>query len=232
MVRALFIDMLEGRVGAEVYDPYRRKLGILVSFDSEVDGRVTKVSVLLYGSGEIRDYAPDAIEIEGDRIIVKPAWKTFAEKTRESYKRAVRRMKHLEEMYHKKEIPAQVYREFAKRLEKEIRKLRDQLTKVREMIQKRKRELEIERDMVIRSKTALRLSFLSGEIRPDAYRTAFEKLKDIEESIELEWKDLEETLKKLDEFEEVKISNEQKKIEEETAVAPSAAQPIPVKIIE
>ncbi len=231
MVRALFIDMLEGRVGSEVYDPYRRRIGVLVSFDSELDGRVTKVSILVHGTGEIHDYLPESIEIEGDRIIVKPEWKTLADKTRDSYRRAIERYKRLEELYHQKEVPEHIYREFATKLDKELRRLREQLTKVREMIKRRKSELEIEHEMLIRSKTALRISYMSGEIRSDAFRAAMEKIKSMEESIKLEMKDLEETLKKLEEVESLRnVAASEKKVEEPTPT--TSTQPIPVKIIE
>ncbi len=239
MVRALFSDMLEGKVGSEVLDPYKRKVGVLVGFTSELDGRVTKIEVMLYGSGQVRDYTPEAIEISNGIIIVKPEWKTKAEKTTREYEKAAKRFEGLRELYNKKEIPPQIYKEYAKRLEKRMKALREQIAQVKEMIKKRMSELEDERLLIIRTKTELKMLLMSGDIMSTDYTKAMERLREQEQIIQREMKDLEETLKRLEDIEvrSFSISEEEKKaskanVGEDKLDIPTGTSPIPVKIIE
>ena len=237
MVRALYADNLEGKVGSTVFDPYKRQVGILVGFSADFSGNIEKVSILTFGDGTIHDYKPDAIEIHGGIVILKPDWKVAAERVATQYTKAVKKLEAVKEMYRKGEITREIYDKFAKRLEAGIKKLREEMARAKEMIRRRKTILEAELDSIKVSKVNLRMALYAGEMSRDDYTKAMDKLREHEERVKKEIKDLEATLKKLEEIEirTMETIEEEKgkeeKHEEEKANIMASQEPIPVKII-
>ena len=240
MVRALFADNLEGKIGSVVLDPYGRKVGVLVGFSADFDSHVEKVSILTFGDGKIHDFKPEAIDLRNGIIILKPEWKVSAERVATQYAKAVKKLEAVKEMKRKGEITAEIYNQFAKKLEASIKRLRDEMARVKEMMKKRKSALEAELDSIKVSRVNLRMALYAGELSRDDYNRAWDKLNEHEEKVKNEIRDLEAMLKRLEELEiraveaiseEEKHKEHEKTAEDKTANIMGAQEPIPVKII-
>ena len=246
----LTVDELQEFIGETVYDPYGRVVGQLVSIDSDVDGTVISVAVE-DDHREVFFIEADAIHIEGGRLIAWPQWRVKAHKVLASYRRALKRMKSLEEMYSRNEIPSTVYHEMKKRLDKNIERLKDEARKLKSMMTTRIHEIEDSNLKLDRAIANLKVSYMSGELSERAYKAAIERLRAAKESNTQELEDLKNTRNKLEALEAGTITPAEKPRHEEKPVAkqpaapaavseekaPSAPsvegiQPIPVKLIE
>ncbi len=240
MVRALYADNLEGKVGSIVLDPYGRKVGILVGFSSDFNSYVERVSILVFGDGKIHDYKPEAIEIRNGIVILKPEWKVSAERVATQYIKAVKKLEAVKEMHRKGEITREIYDQFAKKLEASIKRLRDEMVKVKELMKRRKSTLEAELDSIKVSRVNLRMALYAGELSRDDYNKAWDKLNDHEEKVKKEIDDINNMLKRLEELEiraveaigeeEKHGKSEEKQVEEKPNIV-ATQEPIPVKII-
>ncbi len=238
----IYAEDLDKKVGSTVLDPFGRKIGILVGFDVELDGRVTKVFVRSLDGREITDYDVEAVKIEGGTVIIKPKWLTQAEKLRDQYIKIVKKLEAVREMYRRNEIPRDLYREFAGKLERRFRSMKEELSKVKDELRRRREELKIELDMIARTRIVLRMSFASGDLSKEAYMKSMEEINNHEEKVKRELSQLEEMLKKLEEIEvkPVSFSEEEEHGKEESGEKSSGEipasitpqGPIPVKIIE
>ncbi len=238
-VAPLTIDQLQAYIGETVYDPYGRVLGKLVSLDSDVDGVVT--SIALEDEKHSLSFIPaSSVRIESGKIVVLPEWKVLANNTLSSYATALKRVKGLEDMYSRNEIPSQVYRELRKKLDASLSRLKEESKKLREKIRKRMGDLEDENLKLERAIANLKVSYFAGEISEKSYKIAIDFLRKAKDSNAKELDDLRAVLKKIESLEsglyEAKhetrehAKEEEKGIAQEEAEIPSV-QPIPVKII-
>lgn len=240
----LTVDRVQEFIGETVYDPYGRVAGRLVSFESDVDGTVQNV-VVETESRDIRFIPAEAIEIKDGRVIVWPEWKVVAYKVIASYQRALKRLKGLEDMYSRNEIPSVVYHEMRKRLNASLSKLKDEAKKLREMITQRMHEIEDSNLKLDRAIANLKVSYMAGEIGEKAYKTAIEHLRGAKDSNARELEDLKSTKNKVEALENgaldlVKSRTSESKPEAKKQPEPVKApappiqglQPIPVKVIE
>ena len=239
MARApLLVEQVQELIGETVYDPYGRVLGRLVSFESDVDGTVQRIVV----ENEYKDvsfYSSESVEIKDGRIIVWPEWKTLAFKVIASYQRAIKRLKGLEEMYSRGEIPGAVYHEIRKKLSKSLDQLKDEAKKLKEMITHRLHEIEDNNLKLDRAIANLKMSYLAGEISEKAYKTAIERLRSAKDSNTKEVEDLKSTRSRVESLEsgaftktEAKPAKAEEEKKEPTAAGIEGIQPIPVKLIE
>ncbi|NOZ89567.1 MAG: hypothetical protein GXO15_06555 [Crenarchaeota archaeon] len=237
MARApLLVDSVQELIGEIVYDPYGRVLGRLVSFESDVDGTVQRIVV----ENEYKDITfigSESVEIKDGRIIVWPEWKTLAYRVIASYQRALKRLKGLEEMYSRGEVPGAVYHELRKKLSRSLDKLKEDAKKLKEMINHRLHEIEDNNLKLDRAIANLKMSYLAGEISEKAYKAAIERLRSAKDSNTKEVEDLKSTRSRIESLESGAIlKTETAKPKEEKEEKPPTAiegiQPIPVKLIE
>jgi len=243
----LTVDELQDFIGETVYDPYGRVVGQLVSIDSDVDGTVISVAVE-DDHREVFFIEAAAVHIEGGRLIAWPQWRVKAHRVLASYRRALKRMKSLEEMYSRNEIPSTVYHEMKKRLSRDLERLKEEAKKLKSMMTTRIHEIEDSNLKLDRAIASLKISYMSGELSERAYKAAIERLRAAKESNTQELEDLKNTRNKLEALEAGTITTEKPRheekptakqpapahAEEKPAAAPSVEgiQPIPVKLIE
>jgi len=255
----LLVESVQSLIGETVYDPYGRILGSLVSFESDVDGSVQTI-VVENAYKDIVFIPSEAVEITDGRIIVWPEWRVIANRLIASYQRALKRLKGLEEMYSRGEVPGAVYHELRKRLSNSLDKLKEEAKKLRTLITERMHDIEDENLKLDRAIANLKVSYLAGEISEKAYKIAIERLRSAKDSNARETEDLKTIKARIEALEtgtvaftktgqpsiehrakthektSAKTSTTHVKEEETTeeAKAPSieGIQPIPVKLIE
>jgi hypothetical protein len=242
----LTVDVVQQMIGETVYDPYGRVLGRLVSLESDVDGTVQNI-VVESEDKRLRFIPAEAVDVSEGRIIVWPDWKVLAYRVLESYQRALRRLKGLEEMYSRNEISGTVYQELRRKLSQSLSRVRDEAKKLKSMIKSRMDEIEDDNLKLDRAIASLKVSYLAGEIGEKAYKSAIERLRSAKDSNAKELEDLRQTSAKLESLESGALklgkaparteekAEEKRKKEEKTASPVEAIQgiqPIPVKVIE
>ncbi|ABM80649.1 CdvA-like protein [Hyperthermus butylicus] len=244
MARApLTVDVVQQMIGETVYDPYGRVIGKLVSLESDIDGTVQQI-VVETENKDIKFIPSEAVEVSEGRIIVWPEWKVLAYKVLASYQRALKRLKGLEEMYSRNEIPAAVYQELRRKLNQSLARVRDEAKKLKSLIKSRIDEIDDNNLKLDRAIANLKVSYMAGEISEKAYKTAIEYLRSAKDSNTRELEDLKKTGAKLESLETgtIEISKTAKKKESKPASreekheakppAIEGIQPIPVKVIE
>ena len=242
----LTVDVVQQLIGETVYDPYGRVVGKLVSLESDVDGIVQNI-VVESEDKRLKFIPAEAVDVSEGRIIVWPEWKVLAYRVLESYQRALRRMKGLEEMYSRNEISATVYQELRRKLSQSLSRVKDEAKKLKSMIKSRMDEIEDDNLKLDRAIASLKVSYLAGEISERAYKNAIERLRSAKESNTKELEDLRDTRAKLESLEsgaleiaksrpttkEEKKEREEKRREEPSSIEGiQGIQPIPVKVIE
>lgn len=232
----LTIEDVEKYVGQNAIDPYGRTLGKIVSVYSEVDGTVLAVEIKV-SDLEYQTISVDRMTIEGGKVIVNPTWRSEALKVISQVTRAKKRLKALEDLYGRGEIPNHAYVEFKRRVEEQIRRLKEESKKVKEMINRRIYELEDQVLKIEKALTALKMSYIAGEIGERSYKVAADMLRQSRDRNLEEKKDARSTLEKLitvvEEPVSIGIKEERAKAKEAPkAETPAGEQPIVVQVLE
>lgn len=176
MVISYTVDTIDKYIGQKVKDPYQRVVGSLASLYSDIDGNVKAVEVL-FGDAYFKTIPADRILIQKDEIILLPEWKYNAMKVIERLERARRRAKALDDLYAKGEIARSAYEEFKNQVSKDLDLLKKDATEAKEMIKKRIGELEDQVVQIEKAITALKMSYIAGEIGERGYKPAADILR-------------------------------------------------------
>ncbi len=194
------VDILDKYIGQKVKDPYNRSLGTLASIYSEVDGTVNAVEIL-FGDSVFKTVEASRITIHNGELVLLPEWKYLALRVIDRLERARRRAKALEDLYAKGEIPKHAYEEFKAKVKRDLDNLKEEARRTKTVIKNRINELEDQIVQIEKALTALKMSYIAGEIRERGYKTAAEALRqgrdrDLEEKNEA--KKIIETIQKLE----------------------------------
>ncbi|MET1128352.1 MAG: CdvA-like protein [Thermoproteota archaeon] len=234
----LTVESIQSLIGETVYDPYGRILGKLVSFESDVDGTVSSI-VVETEARDVKFYPAPHVEVKDGRVVVQPEWRILSDQVIASYQRALRRLKGLEDMYSRNEVPASVYHEFRKKLDASLAKLRSEASKLKTMLSQRMREIEDANLRLDRAIASLKVSYLAGEVGEKQYKLAIENLRSAKDSYSKELDDLKRVKSRLESLEagSLEVLKREEK-EQESTEAPEqqmpihGIQPIPVKVLE
>lgn len=241
----MLVESLQEFIGETVYDPYGRVVGSLVSFESDADGVVQSI-VIENAYKDIVFVSSDAVEIRDGRLIVWPEWKVLASRVIDSYQRTLKRLKGLEDMYSRGEIPSTVYNELRKKLSTSLDKLKEETKKLKSMLATRQNEIEDNNLKLERAIANLKVSYLAGEVTEKAYKAAIERLRSAKESNAKEVEDIKNARSKIDALESGAVaivkpeakteqpgkSEAKEKEEAQTVVGlEKPTQPIPVKLV-
>ena len=170
------VDLLDKYIGQKVKDPYNRFIGTLASIYSDVDGSVNAVEIL-FGDTEFRTVEAEKLAIHNGEIVLLPEWKYLALKVIDRLERARRRAKALEDLYAKGEIPKHAYEEFKGKVKRDLDYLKEEAKKTKEVIKQRIHELEDQIVQIEKALTALKMSYIAGEISERGYKTAASALR-------------------------------------------------------
>uniref|UniRef100_A0A7J3ZLJ9 CdvA-like coiled-coil domain-containing protein n=1 Tax=Fervidicoccus fontis TaxID=683846 RepID=A0A7J3ZLJ9_9CREN len=218
------VDMIEKYIGQKVKDPYDRTIGTLTSVYSDVDGVVNAVEILL-GDSVFKTFEARMLTIKNGELVLLPEWKFKSMKIIEKLERGRRRARALEDLYSKGEIPKHTYDEFKAKLTRDLERLKGEAKEVKELIRKRIHELEDQIVQAEKALTALKVSYIAGEIGERGYKPAVDILRqgrdrNLEEKsdakrvleliqrleaagVELEWEQEERALEKVEEGESI-----------------------------
>lgn len=170
------VDSMDKYIGQKIKDPYQRAIGSLVSIYSDIDGNVKAVEVLL-GDVQFRTLPADRIIIQKDDVILLPEWKYNARKVIERMERAKARAKALDELYAKGEIPKHAYDEYKNNVARDLESLKKDANDAKDLIRKRINELEDQIVQIEKAITALKMSYIAGEIGERGYKPAVDILR-------------------------------------------------------
>ncbi len=235
---ALMVDEVERYVGLEVKDPYGRKVGRIVALYSEVDGTVTGVE-LEVNEDTFTTISADRIKITEDgELQIIPEWKAEALSLIKQLDKAKRRIKALDDLYSKNEIPRHAYEEFRKKVEKSLSALKIRAREVKQMLRKRTHVLEDTIIQIEKAMTALKMSYLAGELSEKGYKSAVEALRQAKDKAVEEKEDIKKILNRIEKLErepvEIKLPSSQKTETPSPKVeAPETSEaPILVQVVE
>lgn len=173
---SLKVDRVEEYLGQSISDPYGRKVGHIIGFYSDPDGNITSFEVS-FGDSYYREIPVDMFKFDSNGIVMLPEWEYEAVKIERRLETVKKRLAALEELYGRKEIPQHSYEVFKKRLTDAIAKLSEESKKVKEELRKRIHDIEDQIVEIERAMTAVKMSYIGGEITEKPYRLAMEHLR-------------------------------------------------------
>jgi len=233
----LTIETIGECLGKPVIDPYGRRIGFLVSFYSDVDGRVKYVEVNI-GDYEYREIPVDRIKISPEGIVVIPEYEYEAIIVENRLKNIKGRLASLEELYSKKEIATHVYESLKKKLEEELAAVKAKSKDVKEALRKKLHEIEDQIAEVEKSMGALKTSYLAGEISEKPYLTAIDIMKKSLEILQREKDNVKKHVDKIESLEALPLAPAiglQQAIETQqvkTTQSSQSTQPLNVVVVE
>ena len=163
-------------LGKPVVDPYGRRLGYIVSFYSDADGKVVAVEVN-FNDQEYKEVPIERFNFAGDTAVLIPEHEYKAVLVENRLKIIKSRLASLEDLYSKKEIPTHAYELFKKKLESEVVSAKNMAKEVKEALRKRLHEIEDQIAEIEKALAALKTSYFSGEVPEKAYLTAIDIMK-------------------------------------------------------
>lgn len=224
------IERMEKYLGQPVKDPYGRVLGTVISFYSDSDGYVTSVEICL-GETKFMQVPIDRVKLNNDALVLLPEWQYEAEKVAKRLERLRKRVHAIEDLYAKKEIPRHAYEVFKKKLDEELAKVKEKAEKVKEDLKKKLHELEDTIIQLERAFTAVKISYIAGEIGDKAYKQAADHLRRYLEYTMAERDDVKRYIERIEKLETQPppLHRAPEKVEGEV---PGGEQPLPVVVIE
>ena len=215
-----------------VVDPYGRRLGFIVSYYSNSDGKVYALEVN-FNDTNYKEIPIERFTTSVEGIVLIPEHEYNAMLVENRIRIVKSRIASLEDLYSRKEIPVHVYEQFKKRLEEELTKLKSLAREVKEALRKRIHEIEDLIAEVEKSMSVLKTSYLAGEISEKPYLDALGSMK---KSLEILMKEKDSLKKHIDAIESLEalplapaISAKQP---EKTPIPTQQSQPVQVVVVE
>jgi len=224
------LDQVEKFLGQAVRDEYGRSLGKLVAVFADVSGSVEAIEIAV-NDYELVKVGAERIVRTPDALVVLPEWKVAAIDVENRLDRVKRRMRSLEELNRKGMIPTHAYEEMRKKLDAEFRKVKEDSTKVREVLKAKINELD---DQIIRYERAITnvyVLYMSNEISEQSYKASMDFLRNAKSKCVDEKKDVEKHLELLSKLEAEPVEPQVKSAPVAQPQPPQPA-PIPVVVIE
>ncbi len=170
------LDQVDKFVGQLIKDEYGRVLGKLVATFSNVSGEVESIEVAI-NDALYENVPASRVKLTPDGPVVVSEWKVLSIDIENKLDRVKRRLRATEELFRKGSIPAHAYEELKKRLDSEFKILKDEVSKVKELLRRRAGDLE---DLIIRLEkdlTNMQILYMSNEIGDQAYKAASDLLR-------------------------------------------------------
>lgn len=192
-VMVITVDQVERYLGQKVKDEYGRIVGTLLSIYSDVSGVIESVEVAL--TDDLYDQViAERLKLTPDGIVVTPVWKVEAVKLENQLDRVRKRIRAVEELYRKGNIPGHAYDDIKKRLENEFAKIKEKVKEIKFKLRQRANDLE---DQIIRLEKAtsnLMVLYMSNEVSEPSYKASIEQLRLAKSRAQDEKKDIERHL--------------------------------------
>ncbi len=205
---SLRVEIVSHLVGQEVEDSYGRVLGILVSFNSDVNGNVKSIEVKVADKG-LESVEGDRLQVNDGKLTILPEWKYEALKVIEALDRAYRRRRALETITSSSDIPAEIVENLKRVLNEEIKNLKIRAEKVGRMIKDRLATIEDESLHISKAIVDIQTLYFSGEVGEKSYTQSMNHLKKLREKLMEEKNDAKKTLDKLEKTVEATLTQQQ-----------------------
>ncbi|MEM4718226.1 MAG: CdvA-like protein [Desulfurococcaceae archaeon] len=225
------VEVINEYLGKPVYDPYGRRLGYIVSFYSDVDGRIRSIEVNIHDT----DYMEIPIErfkVTAEGIILMPEYEFNALIVENRLRVVKSRLSSLEELYSRKEIPTHVYENLKKGLDDELATVKNKAKEVKDQLRKRLHEVEEQLSEVEKAIGALKTSYLAGEIQEKSYLTALDMMKKTLEILVKEKDSLKKHLDKIESLEALPLATAIGATQQKETTQEKPSQPINVVLVE
>lgn len=220
------VESVEGYLGKPVYDPYGRRVGYVIGFYADKDGKVYSFEISI-GDFEFKEVPIDRFDVNNDGLVLTPEWEYNATVVENRIERIKKRISALNELYSKKEIPLHAYESNKKTLENELVKVKDEAKNVREMMRKRLSELETVIMELERTLAGLRIFYLARELSERSYKEAADHIKRQLEVAVREKESVKKHIEKIEALEKQPIDIGVTQNETQQQV-----QPVPVVVLE
>lgn len=184
-------------LGKPIVDPYGRRLGYVISYYSDVDGRVKSFEVDFNGV-YFREIPVERFKITPEGIVLLPEYEYESLVVEGRLRHVKSRLASLEELNARKEIAIHVYESLRKKLEEELAGVKTKAKEVKEKLRNRLHELEEQIAELEKAMGALKTGYLANEVQEKAYLSAMDIMK---KSMEVLLKEKENVKKHLDKIE-------------------------------
>ncbi|MEM1644847.1 MAG: CdvA-like protein [Ignisphaera sp.] len=229
---SITLDKMAPYLGQVIYDVYGRKVGTVVGVYSEVDGKVTAVEIMVNDSN-YETISSERLEVKDDGVKIVPEWLVEAQKVEKKLDIIRKRLKALEELYKKGQIPQHAYKELKEKFDKEYAKVKNDAKNVKEIMRKRIYDLENFVIHIEKAMTNLMVSYTSGELPENGFKVSADFMRYAKQTSLEEKKDLEKhvsLITKLEEELSSVISSTSQQEQQETLPVVTQGGPIVVKV--
>ncbi len=199
------IETIGECLGKPVVDPYGRRLGYIVSYYSDADGRIKGLEINI-NDVEYREVSIERIQVGQSGIILIPEYEYDAIVVENRLKNVKSRLASLEELYSKKEIATHVYEAQKKKLEEELAVIKARAKEVKDALRNRLHEVEEQIAEIEKAMGALKTGYLAGEIQDKPYLTALDIMKKTMEMFLKEKDNIKKHLDKIESLEALPVS--------------------------
>ncbi len=224
---ALTIENIASYLGQPIYDIYGRKIGVLVSVYSDVDGTVTALEVMT--NDAIYETIPaERFEYDSEGLKLLPEWLVNAKKVEKKLDVLRKRVRALEELHKKGEVPEHAYKELKDRLWREFEKVKADAKALKEALRKRSYELENFVLHIEKAMTHLMVSYTAGEIPEQGFKNSMDMLRYAKQAAIAEKRAIEEHVTLITKLEREALNATSSEGE---ATVPASTGPITVKVV-
>ncbi len=225
------IENIANYLGQTVTDIYGRKIGVITSIYSDVDGRVTSIEIMT--NDAIYETVPaERFEFGVDGLRLLPEWLVVTRALERKLDVLRKRIKATEELYKKGQIPSHAYKEVKEKLSKELDKARADAKNLRELLRKRTYELENFVIHIEKALTHLLISYTGGELPENGFKISSDFMKFARQTALDEKKDIDKHVALIEKLEQDLATIISTTTEEQAAVGvASQTQPLAVKVV-
>ena len=225
----LTIENVASYLGQPIYDIYGRKVGILVSVYSDVDGTVTALEIMT--NDAIYETIPaERFEHDSDGLKLLPEWLVNAKRVEKKLDVVRKRVRALEELHKKGEVPEHAYKELKERLWREFEKVKSDAKTLKDVLRKRSYELENFVLHIEKAMTHLMVSYTAGEIPEQGFRNSMDMLRYAKQAAQTEKKAIEEHISLISKLEREALTAVSAG-EEEVKAPTGSTGPITVRVV-
>ncbi|HZY94924.1 MAG TPA: CdvA-like protein [Candidatus Bathyarchaeia archaeon] len=165
------LDQVRRFLGRSLQDPYGRTFGKVVGISASLKDEVTAVGIEV-GNGEFAQCPGDRITINGDNLVLAPAWKIEAEEFRKEFDIVTRRLKALDELFSLGDIQKDVYEDLRKQHEDAINELKSKREQLLQILSERTGTLTTQLRQLQTHLAGNKMLHSSGEFDDDNYKAA------------------------------------------------------------
>ncbi len=224
---ALTIENVASCLGQPIYDIYGRKIGVLVSVYSDVDGTVTALEVMT--NDAIYETIPaERFEYDREGLKLLPEWLVNAKKVEKKLDVLRKRVRALEELHKKGEVPEHAYKELKDKLWREFEKAKADAKTLKEDLRKRSYELENFVLHIEKAMTHLMVSYTAGEVPEQGFKSSMDMLRYAKQTAIAEKRAIEEHIALITKLEREALNATSGEGE---VTAPASTGPITVKVV-